>query len=226
MHQACHTLTSLAYTAQDRIRAAARNRRILVPTQSLPDTYDIPRPFASAPPGRIRQLLGHYTEARLASREATAAIEQAAEPTRTPSRVLTAARAAATGSARRGRAGHALERLAEVVTGPESAGHRAKPANVPGPVELTLRRLGITSTELLSRGADIDRAGERLIIDAAANPEQSHYRPSTIKLNTSTGTTSLIKRALVSGDPRVADLLRRPEPPSREPPQPQPEAEA
>jgi hypothetical protein len=79
-----------------------------------------------------------------------------------------------------------------------------------------LHRLGITRPDLLSRAADIDRAGERLILDAAAEVETSR-RHRALELNRSTGTTTLIDRALMSGDPRAAALLRRPEPPARKP---------
>ncbi len=37
---------------------------------------------------------------------------------------------------------------------------------MPGPVGRTLHKLGVTSPDLLRRGAAIDRAGEHLLIDA------------------------------------------------------------
>lgn len=223
VHQACHTLTTLTHTEQDQIRTAAQAGRILVPTQSLPDTYDIPHPFARAPHDRIDLLLAHYADAGQASRQATAAVEEAVEATGAPSRVLTAARAAATGASRRASPEHASGRPAGPATRPGAVDDRPEPADRPGPVEHTLRRLGITRPELLSRGADIDRASERLIIDAAADLEPSQHRPSAVELNTSTGTTALINHALASGDPRATALLRRPDPPSREPPEPEAE---
>ena len=95
VHQACHTLSLLSQTEQERIRAASRAGCILVPTQSLPDTYDIPRPFARAPVERVDLLLDRYADSWRASREATAGVELAAETVRAPSRVLAAARRAA-----------------------------------------------------------------------------------------------------------------------------------
>jgi hypothetical protein len=44
-------------------------------------------------------------------------------------------------------------------------------------------------------------------------------RRSDPELNSSAGATTLINHALMSGDPRAAALLRRPEPPAREPPE-------
>jgi hypothetical protein len=80
-----------------------------------------------------------------------------------------------------------------------------------------LHRLGVARPDLLSRAADIDRAGERLIIDAAAGVKSSRRRQG-LELNSSAGATTLINHALMSGDPRAAALLRRPEPPAPEPP--------
>jgi hypothetical protein len=217
VHQACHTLSLLSQTEQERIRAASRAGCILVPTQSLPDTYDIPRPFARAPAERVDLLLDRYADSWRASREATTGAELAAETIRAPSRVLAAARRAAKATPSDPSADRtdAISRR----TGP-SGGRPSSPVPVspPGPVGQALHRLGVTRPDLLSRAADIDRAGERLIIDAAAEVE-SFRRRSALEFNRSTGTTTLINHALMSGDPRAAALLRRPERPGREPPE-------
>jgi hypothetical protein len=101
--------------------------------------------------------------------------------------------------------------------GPELAGQF-------GPVEGTLRRLGVTRPELLARGADLDRAGERLVINAAADPDSAQRCPDAFELNRSAGTTALINRALISGDPSAVALLQQPAPPSREPSGPEAES--
>jgi len=44
-------------------------------------------------------------------------------------------------------------------------------------------------------------------------------RRQGLELNSSTGAITLINHALMSGDPGAAALLRRPEPPAREPPE-------
>ena len=49
-HHACDAMTSLAYAQRERIRTAASAGRLLVPTRSLPDTMDIPRPLRPRPP--------------------------------------------------------------------------------------------------------------------------------------------------------------------------------
>ena len=95
VHQACHTLALLGQTEQERIHAAGRAGCILVPTQSLPDTYGMPQPFARAPVERVDLLLDRYADSWRASREATAKVELAAEAVHAPSRVLAAARRAA-----------------------------------------------------------------------------------------------------------------------------------
>lgn len=94
VHQACHTLSLLSQTEQERIRVADRAGCILVLTQSLPGAYDIPRPFARAPAERVDLLLDRYTDSWRASRDATAGVELAAETVRAPGRVLAAARRA------------------------------------------------------------------------------------------------------------------------------------
>ena len=93
---------------------------------------------------------------------------------------------------------------------------------LPGPVERTLRDLGITNPELLQRGAVIDRAGERLIIDAAVGLGPRRIRPSATALSRSAGTATLVNHALASGDPRAAALLYGPGSAEPEPPQAEP----
>ena len=48
-HHACDALTSQAYAQRERIRTAAGAGRLLVPTRSLPDTMDVPRPLRPCP---------------------------------------------------------------------------------------------------------------------------------------------------------------------------------
>src|ERR1700730_8906574 len=77
-HHACDAVTSLAYAERERIRTAAGAGRLLVPTRSLPDTMDIPRPFAPALPGHIDALLGLYQDTAAAAAEASAQAGEAA----------------------------------------------------------------------------------------------------------------------------------------------------
>ena len=55
VHHACDTLAGLARAEREQVRAAGAARRILVPTRSLPERIDIPRPFAPALPDRVRR---------------------------------------------------------------------------------------------------------------------------------------------------------------------------
>jgi hypothetical protein len=85
-----------------------------------------------------------------------------------------------------------------------------------------LHDLGITDSELLQRGAVIDRAGERLIIDAAAGLGPRRIRPSATALSRSADTATLVNHALASGDPRASALLYGPGSAEREPPEAEP----
>jgi hypothetical protein len=221
VHQACHTLNYLSRLEQDRIWAAVQIGQILVPTRSLPDCYDIPHPFAPAPHDRIELLLAHYSGAEQAARQATEAAERAADATGAPSRVLAAVRAAALGVRPAAGGDRAPLRAAQLAGREEETGGRAQLAVRPGPVESTLRHLGVTSHAVLARGADLDQAAERLIIGAAADLDAAQRRPDVIELNSSAGTTEVINHALASGDPGATGLLRRPKPPSRKPPEPE-----
>jgi hypothetical protein len=216
-HHACETLTGLAHAEHDQIRAAAQAGRILVPTRSLPEEYDIPYPFARAPRERVEVLLARYGQAGRAGRRAADAVGEVAEMIGAPSRTLARAQTAVTGRATPGPdiGDAALGGPAEVSGGARSPG-------VPGPVETTLLDLGITDPELLTRSAAIDRDAERLIIDAAVTTEV-HQRPQLPHgLSRSIGTTALINHALKSGDLRAVALLRPPVRPRRELPEREP----
>ena len=62
-----------------------------------------------------------------------------------------------------------------------------------------------------------DRAGERLIIDAAVGFGPRRIRPSATALSRSAGTATLVNHALASGDPRASALLYGPGSAEREP---------
>jgi hypothetical protein len=81
---------------------------------------------------------------------------------------------------------------------------------MPGPLQNTLRGLGVTRPSLLARGAELDKAGQRLLIEAADEPLPAHNRPSDITLNKTAATAALLNHALTSGHPHAAQLLRPP----------------
>ena len=213
VHHASETLTRLAQAEQERILEAARTGRILVTTRSLPDGYDVPRPFAHAPRERVERLLARYREAGEAGRQVTAALGPAAEATGAPSRVLTIAVAATS-----------PDRDMKGMTPNGSAQPDASPDAdvVPGPVERTLRDLGITQPAMLQRGTEIDRASTRLIIDAATELPPGQQRPVATAMGWSAGSAEVVNHALDSGDPHAAALLRPAAVPGREPPEREP----
>jgi hypothetical protein len=201
-HHACDAVTSLAYAERDRIRTAASADRLLVPTRSLPDTMDIPRPFAPALPDRIDALLCLYQDTGEAAAEASAEADQTAVAVRAPSRVLTAARAAVSA----GRDGSSSKP-------PQAAGEPA-PAGQPhehaGTVQNVLHGLGVTSRSLLQRAADIDHASEQLIIEAAEQRSLDQKAPSAVMQSRSVSSAALINNSHASSNPRPATLPRQP----------------
>jgi len=213
---ACETLTQLARADREHIRTAVRAGRILVPTRSLPDGYDVPRPYAEAPPNRIDSLLTAYQHAGEASATVRDAVARIAETTQAPSRMLTAARSAARVSIG-GSRGTALDRAYDAAVADERR-------DQPGPVERILRDLGLTTRELLSRGAAIDHAGEQLIVAAIGKPPPpEHGRRNAKTRRQSAVTAALISQALTSGDPYTIALLHSRTQRQREPPEPEPE---
>jgi hypothetical protein len=219
VHHACDTLTSLGYAEREQIRAAGPAQRILVPTRSLPDKMDIPRPFAPALPDRIESMVSACEQTGRSAEEATAQVASMAAAIGAPSRVLAAAREAADPD-------HGSEPsrggAAQTKSAAESRCFVGEYRELPGPVERTLHDLGITSPELLQRGTAIDRAGEQLIIDAALGLGPRRIRPSATALSRSAGTAALVNHALASGDPSASALLYGPGSAEREPPEAEP----
>jgi hypothetical protein len=210
VHHVSDTLTLIAKTEQEQIRAADWAGRIYVTTRSLSDEFDVPRPYARAPRERVERLLAHYRDTGHASRQLTAAVAGASETVRAPSRVLTAA-ATAVDPGRDSSPGKdsTLSTLAE-------AAASRQPRDLPGPVESTLLDLGVTRTDVLRRGAELDQASARLIIDAAGELNPPQRRPKATMLKRAPGTERLVNHVLASGDPRAAALARRPGPPDRQ----------
>src|SRR6266496_4277335 len=209
IYHACETLTQLARADREHIQTAVRAGRILVPTRSLPDGYDVPRPYAEAPPNRIDSLLTAYRDAGEASAMARDAVAGVAEATRAPSRMLIAARSAARVSLGDSRASEP-DRAYDAVA--------YERHDQPGPVERTLRDLGLTTRDLLRRGSAIDRAGEQLIIAAVGKPAPpEHGRRNAETRRKSAVTAALIGQALSSGDPYTIALLHATAQRQREP---------
>jgi hypothetical protein len=202
VHQAGETLTQIAAAGHSQIRAAAEAGRLLVPTRSLPDRFDIPHPFAPAPPERINALLDAYHHAGTASAQAAAHVAAIAADIRAPSHILTLARTAI-----RGDSGFLTDGEREP---PEPEPHHAK--GLPGPVERILQDLGVTNPAMLARASAIDQLSEQLILGAADAIEPGQAGLEAIGLSTSTGPAELINHMLASGLTEAATLLRPPSP--------------
>src|SRR6266851_187521 len=93
VHHASVTLGAIGAADFRQIRAAGTARRLLVPTSSLSEKYDIPRAFTRAPSMRAEALLGAYREAGTASVQASAEISEIVADIRAPSITLNWARA-------------------------------------------------------------------------------------------------------------------------------------
>jgi hypothetical protein len=217
VHHACDTLTLLAQTGHSQMDAAIHARRLLVPTRTLPLGYDIPRPYAPAPPDRIAPILATYRQAAHAGQHAAVAIGPATSATSAPSRVLTTAREAA-----RATPSPSLD------TGPQTQttnSSREQPHDTAGPLQHTLLGLGITTPALLARSADLDHASQQLLIDAATNLPPTHKRPPATVLNQTAASAALLNHVLATRGTRAAELLRPPSHAGRKEPELEPEPE-
>jgi hypothetical protein len=202
VHHALDCLEANAVTEHDQLHAAARAGRILVPSLSLPraQTRD---PFTAAPLSRIADLLGVYSTAGQASAHAATAVCGIAAQVGAPSRVLATARAA---------------------TGTDDCWRRAprritrNGPNWPGPLETSVRDLGVTSPWLLQRAIALDRASAQLVMDAAAEPGAHRDRSPAPGPGRSVAEVQGV-RAANDRDPAEPPHVpsARPEPPEREP---------
>jgi hypothetical protein len=205
VHQAWQTLTQIAAADHGQIRVAARAGRLLVPTRSLPDRFDIPHPFAPAPPDRVGVLLGAYDQAGTQSAQATDAVATIAESIRAPSHILTAARAAIRIDS--GFTSNDEQQSAEPAAELQGA------QSSPGPVERILHDLGITSPAILARATALDRLSEQLVLDATRAIEPQHAGLEAIELSRSTGSAELINQMLASGSHSAIAILCPSSPP-------------
>jgi len=210
VHHASDALQQLADVHHRQAHAAARADRFLVPTRSLPSTYDIPRPYAPAPPDRIGLVLTAYQHASTASSEAFASIAEVAAVTRAPSRVLTLVGAATAESHGQVPARKASQHPADIAIW--------KPPDIRGPFERTLQNLGVTSPELLRRSVAIDRAGEELLIEACTRLPS----PALVDAEPGSLATWPVRRADAPSDRGMANTQRPIQQSEHEPPEAEP----
>jgi hypothetical protein len=214
LHHACDAMTRLAYADRDQVKAAAAADRILVAITAPLDIWDAPRPYGPVLRGQIDAMVALYDYAGDASAQATASAADAATAVRAPRRVLAAA-GAALDARHPGRPEPALNAAAAPTTA-------SQPREQPGPIEASLQRLGVTSPRLLRRGAEVDRAGEQLIIEAAAEHEQRDEQPSAETPRRSAGTVPPGTHIRGSGDPSASAFQGGRASLQREPPEAEP----
>jgi hypothetical protein len=99
VHYATAAVMRLGEAGEQQTRVAAAAGRLYVTTRSLPERgYDVPRRMAKAPQSRVNAVLQAYSRATEASATSTRALAAAADITGAPSRVLSAAARAVTGT--------------------------------------------------------------------------------------------------------------------------------
>jgi hypothetical protein len=205
VHHAAEAIALLAETEHEQAHGAVQARRILVPTRTLADRYDIPRPYARAPAERTSQLLTRYRDTTSASRHAALTIGRAAHATRAPSRIVATARETIHSDHQASPGNDAID--TRVPDRHEQVPH------VPGPLQPTL-----TSPVMLARSAGPDRASQQLLADAAGQPPPAPQRPPANTWHETANTPALANPARVTGELPTARLPGQLE--RREPPQP------
>ena len=167
-HQAIDALAVVAKADGQAVDAASAAGRLYVPTRSLPGEYDVPRPFAPAPPTRCQALHEAYGAALHATLTTARALDDLAVAAQAPSKVLALARAAALaqspqpGNQNQPGDGTPPGRLPAGATFRESRTSTGRA----GPVEQAIRDHGVSDPIVLLRAAAIDNAAWRLITQA------------------------------------------------------------
>jgi hypothetical protein len=201
VHHAAEAIALLAETEHEQAHGAVQAWRILVPTRTLTDRYDIPRPYARAPAECTSPLLARYRDTTRASRHAVVTIGRAAHTSRAPSRILATARETTY-------ADHHSSpgKDASSTRGPacqEQAPH------IPVPFQHILTSRGITDPAMLARSAGPGQDGQQ--------PPAPQRLPANTRHETAT-TPALANPALATGELPTARLPGQPD--RREPPQP------
>jgi hypothetical protein len=168
VHQSVDALARAAQADMDAVEAADLAGRLYVPTRSLPEYRDVPRPFATAPVSRCLALHDAYRAALDAGIQAAQALDKLSITAGAPSKALALARAAAAAQARRR---GSQPRLEDPAPGdPPLSGtpftHSRAATGRPGPVEQAIRARRVTDSVTLMRAAAIDNAARQLILQA------------------------------------------------------------
>jgi hypothetical protein len=158
VHYAVDAVGFVAIHDGETVGGAADDCRLYLPTRLLPDGFDVPSPYWSAPLEQRGELIGAYRTAADASLHAAVALDDLAGIIDSPSVPLAAVRVS----------------VGPPVTVPEPP-RLAEQRDVPHPapqIEHVLRSLEITNPGMLIRAAAIDQAARQLLAQAAANSRQ------------------------------------------------------
>jgi hypothetical protein len=214
VHQSVDALARLAKADMNAVEAADQAGRLYVPTRSLPEDYDVPRPFATAPVSRCRVLHEAYRVALNASVQAARALDELSIATGAPSKALALARAAASAQSRR--PGNQPRPDDGIPGDPPPSdtpfAHGRAVTGRPGPVEEAIRARRVSDPVILMRAAAIDNAARQLII-LAENATSASSSPDT----PTTGRRSASSAAQLAAQSFPYDLTARPtagQPPS------------
>ena len=194
--------------------------RILVPTRTLPDDYNIPRPYAPALP-RTHQHPARPLPRRHATPAARPPPRSAAPPhaTDAPSRTLTTARAATSTT-------HSASPARDTLPRPRRArrpGARTRHARPPAAHPARPRH---HQPQPCSPAAPTStRPASACLSTPLTNCHPAHQRPPAATLNKTAATAALLNHALATSDPRAARLLRQPSPPESKDQEPELEPE-
>jgi hypothetical protein len=160
MHQAADALTQVAAADRAAVTATDSAGHLYVRTRSLPDGYDVPRPYATPPADRTSPLLDAYQAAAEASSQATSALAALAIATDAPSGTLALARVASVPRPQI----PGQDQIPPAVAAP--AGRPAAVPARPGPTEQAIRKLRVKDPVVLLRAVAIDDAAQQLIAQA------------------------------------------------------------
>jgi hypothetical protein len=198
-HQAVDALARMAMTDIEAISAAEHAGRLYVPTRSLSDDYDVPRPFAPAPAAPCRALQDAYRGALDASTEAAQALDGLALAARTPSVMLALARAAIpVQSRRRGSLSQSDDDFRDPMPADTRFMHSRASTGQAGLLEKAITDRGCHDPIILFRAAAIDDAARQLIKHAETETPESG---SPDALETTQHTTSRAADLAAQGFP-------------------------
>jgi hypothetical protein len=212
VHYTATALEAAADAEHDQAQQTAKAGKLLVPTRSLAHSTTT-QPITPAPQTRVRDLLRAYRAAGQATADTVTRLADIAASVDAPSRILTSASTAR---------GFDHDQRWRRVPDPIPA---TRPT-WPGPLETSIRDLGVASPWLIQRAVTLDRASAQLILDAAADAGARHEGTTAAALSKSATTAAIVTHLLHAGDLHAGDLradaLRRPGPsqhdgPEREP---------